>query len=187
MIALCDQLTSVDLSKKIKELGIEQDSFFYWVLNENKEFEICKITELPNYQNNEHFSAFSIPELKDKFIGGRICTFRQMLLWSGKVYPGKNPKRYLMWIFTPDDLLDGLQDWTIRADKEADALAVLWTIWKERDIFSAMSREKNECLDCKNKPETDLLRWKNSVVSVSACKHHLFEIRDVFLKNREFN
>src|SRR5271157_5159686 len=53
------QVTSLELSKKLKELGIKQHSIFWW--NQN---EICCSEPSENY-NGEYWSAFTTAELLD--------------------------------------------------------------------------------------------------------------------------
>jgi len=72
---LKDQVTSLKLSKKLKELGCKQDSLFYWVdinnLNEEKERNVINksrwVVEYgePHERFYRFYSAFTSAELGD--------------------------------------------------------------------------------------------------------------------------
>jgi hypothetical protein len=53
------QVTSLDLSKRLKELGIKQDSLFYWLINEA----ICYRGECLPLMGEQWWSAFTASEL----------------------------------------------------------------------------------------------------------------------------
>jgi hypothetical protein len=55
------QVVSLELAKKLKELGVEQDSLFYWYLSENANYDITE----NKYKNDYSFtwSAFTASEL----------------------------------------------------------------------------------------------------------------------------
>ncbi len=64
------QVTSLELSKRLKELGVKQDSYFYWVkLKDN--FELFSLAEVYIKELNkgesqiETYSAFTVAELGD--------------------------------------------------------------------------------------------------------------------------
>ncbi len=66
------QVTSLELSKKLKELGIKQESYFYWwqPLEDDKHWELVVFKELPSgFQQpnesveNRRASAFTVAEL----------------------------------------------------------------------------------------------------------------------------
>lgn len=64
---ISDQVLSISLSKKLKELGIKQDSLFYWFDMETHHYLFCKEYEQyskhVNLDINNGFSAFTVSEL----------------------------------------------------------------------------------------------------------------------------
>ena len=56
---LKEQLTSLELSKRLKELGVRQDSFYHWSENNNIVFGLHG-----HYKDHAH-SAFSVAELSE--------------------------------------------------------------------------------------------------------------------------
>lgn len=62
-----DQVTNLELSKKLKELGVKQESLFYWIPNKNKKMVILPVVHdsLVMYENG--YSAFTVAELGEMF------------------------------------------------------------------------------------------------------------------------
>ena len=69
-----DQVVSLELAKKLKELGFKQESYFSWwsYVNDGDEFEQIKLLTDEQYENsdsvkyalgNESFSAYTVAEL----------------------------------------------------------------------------------------------------------------------------
>lgn len=62
-----DQVCSLELSKKLKELGVKQDSIFHWVISEDGEWQLYDPTEYKGWEEhlepNEEISAFTVAEL----------------------------------------------------------------------------------------------------------------------------
>lgn len=58
---LNDQVCSIDLSKRLKELGVKQESYFYWAANGNNgdQWEVHHF----NQSYSSDYSAFSAAEL----------------------------------------------------------------------------------------------------------------------------
>lgn len=92
-----DQVTSLELSKKLKELGVKQDSYFWWDLSNNqlvskKEFEWGY--DVPIEDIDDMICAFTVAELggmlpfviKKEDINISLCSF-------------KNKKGYLVEYF----------------------------------------------------------------------------------------
>lgn len=61
---LSKQVTSIEISKRLKELGVKQESYFYW-LNPFKYqgFEIIQHYEWARNNHHEFYSAFTCSEL----------------------------------------------------------------------------------------------------------------------------
>lgn len=61
-----NQVTSLELSKKLKELGVKQESLFYWVITLTQDYHISFYdNELPEVlkERNDCYSAFTVAEL----------------------------------------------------------------------------------------------------------------------------
>jgi hypothetical protein len=66
-----EQIVSLELAEKLKELGVKQDSLFYWSLNEHRnvgwnvfyEFESFGPDEWFARDLEKHISAFTVAEL----------------------------------------------------------------------------------------------------------------------------
>jgi hypothetical protein len=62
-----DQVCSFVLSNRLKELGVKQDSYFYWHYpiygKETLEWEITDHTKISTFRKDMHFSAFTVAEL----------------------------------------------------------------------------------------------------------------------------
>ena len=56
-----DQVTNLELSKKLKELGVKQESLFFWTLNEYNHWVIYGWRDIENYKQT--ISAFTVAEL----------------------------------------------------------------------------------------------------------------------------
>lgn len=56
-----DQVVSLELAKKLKELGVEQDSYAYWY--EFTHATELKIVRVRDYKKQPVFSAFTVAEL----------------------------------------------------------------------------------------------------------------------------
>jgi hypothetical protein len=63
------QVVSLELSKKLKSLGVKQESLFYWVDRGNLdrrgkgEMQVQCADCADEYGNEKHFSAFTVAEL----------------------------------------------------------------------------------------------------------------------------
>lgn len=65
MNKLEETVTSLELSKKLKELGVKQDSFYYWHSANQQPFILLSATnDLGKFwENNQFYSAFTVSEL----------------------------------------------------------------------------------------------------------------------------
>jgi hypothetical protein len=59
---LKDQVCSLELAKKLKELGVEQDSFLYWAKGYHHEVFAIEMERFSNL-HEEGISAFTVAEL----------------------------------------------------------------------------------------------------------------------------
>lgn len=70
-----DQVCSLDLSKRLKELGVKQESLFYWHRSavDNKWMVSFDLLSYEGWDEEETYSAFTVAELgeimKDKGMG----------------------------------------------------------------------------------------------------------------------
>ena len=60
-----DQVCSLELSKRLRELNIEQDSIFYWIKSNNpkSDYHIAVTSGYCKNLHNEKISAFTVAEL----------------------------------------------------------------------------------------------------------------------------
>jgi hypothetical protein len=58
-----DQVCSLELAKRLKELGVKQESLFYWVSIQGKYFIQYAIFVDSEYQSQLTYSAFTVAEL----------------------------------------------------------------------------------------------------------------------------
>lgn len=61
------QVSNKELSKQLKDLGVEQNSHFYWVKNKRNEWIISTETNWMNNPYAEWYSAFTVAELGNEF------------------------------------------------------------------------------------------------------------------------
>lgn len=109
------QVVSLELAQKLKELGVKQESYFSWVISQDKEKrEIVQLrkTDIGIYNNPLYkmYHAYSVAELGEML---PVCT------WSSKVVSTFG--KYNCWRFK-----DGggvTEKDTFYADTEADARA----------------------------------------------------------------
>ena len=63
---LKDQLSSLELSRILKALGVKQNAFISWELNRSGHSELVGISDagsMPKYPTKEYISAFAVAEL----------------------------------------------------------------------------------------------------------------------------
>ena len=62
------QVVSLELAQKLKEIGVEQDSLFIWIETSENKFELASKKEMKGNLISPFWSAFTVAEL-DKLIG----------------------------------------------------------------------------------------------------------------------
>ena len=102
-----DQVVSLELAKKLKELGAKQESAFYWSRINGKFVQLlaereCQY-ELTENDGVERFSAYTVAELGQELIIGTDT------MWDGQ-----------KWQVS---FGDHERAWSVRDDSEADARA----------------------------------------------------------------
>jgi len=90
-----DQVVSLELAKKLKELGFKQESYFSWwsYVNDGDEFEQIKLLTDEQYENsdsvkyalgNESFSAYTVAELGEVLLRAKIVIRTYITDWDKK-------------------------------------------------------------------------------------------------------
>lgn len=92
-----NQVINLEIAKKLKELGVKQESLFYWVMSRTDEKTyvldyqgscgLCSRAYNGNYENKE-ISAFTVAEL------GEMLPDSYM---SGKLFTPDEPKKWAIW------------------------------------------------------------------------------------------
>jgi hypothetical protein len=81
MIPLEKQVCSLDLAKRLKELGVKQESLFYW---EGLQVDVEKMRWRINKANKNHnsakYSAFTIAELGE-MLPDQVSSWRTGIEW----------------------------------------------------------------------------------------------------------
>lgn len=118
---LSDQVCSLELAKRLKELDVKQNSYFYWYLL-NEEWEI----EMDAYGLKEldKISAFKVAELGDSLLECSVNNNSNIELDFYHTYDGYN-------ITIKPFRITGIQSsYIIRDMKEADARAkaLIWLV-----------------------------------------------------------
>lgn len=136
---LNDQLTSLPLSKRLKELGVPQKSVFYWYQpHVFKEREVVKLDEWYVAQAwggimPSGLSAFSVAEL-----GEMLKSFRADRDWWDSSWNGE--QWYASKMQTNDEGVEVRRD-NFFADTEADARALLFVYLIEQGLYSPSTEQ----------------------------------------------
>lgn len=81
-----DQVCSLDLAKKLKELGVKQDSYFYWVREFREEMPPFKLQSGRRPDSIEDCSAFTVGELGEMLPTKTRDSFQVMSVKDGGWY-----------------------------------------------------------------------------------------------------
>ncbi len=81
------QVTSLELSRKLKALGVKQESYFYWFKGGLTEYHIMNREEL-EFPDRRLISAFSVAELgemlpKETYMFGWVNGKVRLTAWAG--------------------------------------------------------------------------------------------------------
>ena len=63
MISLEKQCVSLELAKRLKELGVKQESLFYWAKFNSEELKISYVDFIEEWGAGKVYSAFTVAEL----------------------------------------------------------------------------------------------------------------------------
>ncbi len=121
------QVTSLELSKRLKELGVKQESLFYWSENGNliteEEYNnfvdwVDSVGKPDNYSVEQHYSAYTVAEL-----GEILSSYQQGIMpsWNANFDHG--------WYFKG-------HGYTIHEKTEADARAKMLIYLLEHNLIN---------------------------------------------------
>lgn len=128
-----NQVVSLELAQKMKELGFEQDSLFSYVEeNIGEETEILSKNEILTLEENGIFvvyvcSAYTVAELGEMLNLDNLPVFERWHTENNKSYKGKK-----VWTF---EIMDGAENYWFTADTEADARAKMLIYLKENNLI----------------------------------------------------
>ena len=129
---LSQQVVSLELSKKLKELGVKQESLFYWrqyifsdtasekekvCLQINNEAGVWGVGNIKDNDHKESVSAFTVAELGD-------------LLLKRREYQVRNDGKYYYYV-----LKNGSIETTIGDENESDARAKMLVYLLENKVI----------------------------------------------------
>lgn len=131
------QLTSLEISKKLKELGVKQESYFVWAeavgWKGGKLFRKPESGEtLPYTIMDEISSAFTVAELGEMLpqrLSPKTATHQETYLES---YPSVEKRTWCICYCR----LDGISEHTTIADTEADARGKMLTYLLENKLIT---------------------------------------------------
>jgi hypothetical protein len=123
-----EQVCSLDIAKRLKDLGTNQESLWYWLPNTNatrgQPEMVVAHSSLPDYQRADFFSAFTVAELGE------------MLPPLSEGYRSVDGR----WVYSHESLPK--TDNAIKGVSEADARSKLL-------IYFLQSKEGDQLLDAK--------------------------------------
>lgn len=92
------QVTSLEISKRLKELGVKQESLFYW-LNpfKQQDWQLVQTGEWSLNGHHNFCSAFTVAELGDMLPSFVDETFRKYKFMSMKLEDQWNSGYYIPW------------------------------------------------------------------------------------------
>lgn len=120
------QVIPLELAKRLKSLGVKQESLFWWeqikIAGKNewkKEWELGFNNNSPHYRGGRTIAAFTVAEL------GEMLPAELPGNWLLQMAPAfKNIKAWVLWYEdteSPEKMTLNGNHWTISADTEAEA------------------------------------------------------------------
>lgn len=131
------QVCNLELAKKLKELGVKQESLWYWDFSDYKVYkEIGLINKYDMEITNNHISAFTCAELGE-MLPDEIWTGNQYFITTYK----RNDTYYVSYRYE-DDIDSGILIIT-EAKTEADARAKMLIYLLENKLITNDPKRKN--------------------------------------------
>lgn len=121
---LSDQVCSLELAKKLKELGVNTESYFYWFkLSDKDNYDLSESWQIADLERFDMISAFTVGEL-------------------GELLPGWNPFPKYLWMAKSaefeiqyrNDHTEQLSQY-FSGDKEADIRAKMLIYLIENELM----------------------------------------------------
>ena len=119
-----DQVCSLELAKKLKELGVKQESFFFWKTDQGEPYLVAHNSRFMNSKGTIEAAAFTIAEFGE-ILGGQFDKL------PSKHFDGMW-KAHAPWLPQNGELL-------VQADTEADARAKMLVHLIENKFITARS------------------------------------------------
>jgi len=124
------QVVSLELAKKLKELGVKQESYFYWNTDFPKVVDRTRIVTAPINFGNRYISAFTVAEL------GEMLPFAietKGLIWQLDMMKESDGKYYCIYL---NKMSGAWLEAFIGQDTEADARAKMMVYLLENNLVS---------------------------------------------------
>ena len=132
------QVCSLELAKKLKELGVKQESLFWWFESKDKkETLLCFDAKLPNeyiYDFEKNYSAYTCSELGE-MLPDAVASYRY------RTEPDEDPNIWACIKYVEGE--HSKYDWVCHAPTEADARAKM-LIYLLENKFLTLPQEKGK-------------------------------------------
>ena|SRR6185312_1852782 len=139
-----NQVVSLDLAKRLKELGVDEDSLFYWVLGQNTwQYFISQsnqqnVANVPDFEMEEcpvWFSAYTVAELGEMLSETLGAPHEGIKQYDVEQYKYASGEQYQLqvsdYVNTAPHLL-----FTAKANSEADARAKMLIYLLENKLIT---------------------------------------------------
>lgn len=144
-----NQVSSLELSKKLKELGVPQESLFSWMLiekqvhnrlypdmyqTEDEKWYLCQLKDYGTIHAIDHVSAFTVAELGMMLPGTLWGKPYDIELYVYGDKPDRSDRQYGIELKTYND--GSVQTyWTVNENNEADARAKMLIYLIENNLL----------------------------------------------------